>query len=398
MIHLRTLRAASPSHLKGKRVLVRVDFNVPLRDGVITDDSRITAVLPTLRYLVEQGSKVIIMTHLGRPDGKVVSSLKLDPVAKHLSDVFDQEVIKAPNCVGSEVHDIVKRMKMGDVVLLENTRFFPEDEANDPFFSKELASLGDVFVNDAFGVAHRAHASTYGVAELLPSYAGLLLEHEVQALSHLLDDVVQKPFVMIFGGAKIKDKLGVIRHFLERADTILVGGGIANTFLAAQGFGVGASLYEPDMLNVARDTLLDAEKHHDRFGVPDDVVCADEISDDAETVTVPVSDVIGSMRILDIGRRTVRRYCDLIARAGTVVWNGPMGLFEMKPFADGSRLIAEAVSQSTAATYIGGGDTLKMLDAFEIPESNFTHVSTGGGAMLKFLEGEELPVLRVLAR
>lgn len=393
---LRTLRSAPSSQLKGKRVLVRVDFNVPLTGGHVSDDARITAVLPTLRYLVEQGSKVVIMTHLGRPEGKVVDELKLDPIAAHLSDVFNQAVIKAPNCIGPEVESIVKQMKMGDVVLLENTRFFPEDELNDPLFSGKLASLADVFVNDAFGVAHRAHASTYGVACLLPSYAGLLLEHEVRELSHLLNDAVEKPFVMIFGGAKIKDKLGVIQNFLERADTILVGGGIANTFLAAEGFDVGSSLYEPDMLDIARDTLADAEKHHDRFGVPEDVVCADLISEHAQSLDLPVSDVIGEMKILDVGRSTVRRYCDLIAKARTVVWNGPMGLFELKPFAQGSRLIAEAVAQSPAATYIGGGDTLKMLEAFGIPESKFTHVSTGGGAMLKFLEGKELPVLKVL--
>lgn len=392
---MKKLRTLKEGNFKNKKVLVRVDFNVSLKNGVVQDDIRIKNVIPTLQYLIDKGACLILISHLGRPKDKADPALSLKPVADCLSKLLKKKIKHISDCIGENAFRASKKMKSGDILMLENIRFYKEEQLCDDKFSKKLASLGDVFVNDAFGVAHRKHASTYGIAKFLPSYAGLLVEKEIEMLSSLLKDV-ERPFTMIFGGAKIKDKIGVITSFLGKTDYILVGGGIANTFLSAQGFDIGKSLYEPEMISSAQDIMLDSEKHRGEFMVPSDVLVADEISEKADTADIPVEDVIGDMRILDIGKLTTAKYCDIIKKSKTVVWNGPMGLFEIKPFAKGSAAIAKAVISSKAKSYVGGGDTLDLLRVFKINEKKITHVSTGGGAMLEFLEGKELPALAVL--
>lgn len=392
---MKKLRTLKEGDFKNKKVIVRVDFNVSLKNGVVQDDTRIKSVIPTLKYLTDKGARLILISHLGRPKDRPDPALSLKPVAACLSKLFGKDIHHINDCIGKDAFNASKKMKKGDILMLENIRFYKEEQSCDDKFSKKLASLGDVFVNDAFGVAHRKHASTYGIAKYLPSYAGLLVEKEIKMLSSLLKEV-QRPFTMIFGGAKIKDKIGVITSFLGKTDYILVGGGIANTFLAAQGFDIGKSLYEPEMIDAAQDIMLDSEKHKGEFIVPSDALVADEISEKADTADIPVEDVIGDMRILDIGKLTTEKYCNIIKKSKTVVWNGPMGLFEIKPFAKGSAAIAKAIISSKAKSYVGGGDTLDLLRAFKIDEKKITHVSTGGGAMLEFLEGKKLPALTVL--
>lgn len=382
--------------LNGKKVLVRVDFNVPLEDGKVADDTRIQATLPTIHHLIENKAKVILMTHLGRPDGKVVDELKLDPVADYLSKLLSQPVRKLNECVGDKVKAAVDKMDPGDVIMLENTRFHIEEENCDENFSKQLADLGDIFIIDSFGTAHRKHASTYGIAKYIPAYAGLLMEKEINALTEITKET-PSPLTIIMGGSKIETKIGLMRNFLNRTDYFLVGGGLANTFLSASGFNVGKSLYEADKTELAQEIMLESEVLEGEFLLPEDVIVADEISDDAKTLDLPVRDVIGDMQILDMGKKTLEKFEEVIAKSKTIIWNGPVGVFEKKPFSEGTRRIAQAVANAKdAKTIIGGGDTIDAIKEFGIDLNSFTHVSTGGGAMLQFLEGTELPGVKIV--
>ena len=377
--------------VKGKRVLVRVDFNVPLENGEVADDTRIRAVLPTIQYLLEQGSAVILMSHLGRPEGQVQDDLRLDPVGRRLSELLGQEVAKVDDCVGPEVERATKSLQPGQVLLLENLRFHPEEEENDQGFARQLASLADVYVNDAFGAAHRGHASTTGVTEYLPSVAGLLMEQELQMLGEALANPT-RPFVAVLGGAKVSGKIGVIRSLLSKVDLLLVGGGMANTFLKAQGLEVGKSLVDNDSLAVARDMLEQAGK---RLVLPVDVVVADAFAADARARTVSAEAVPRGWLILDIGPRTVSLFEKKLSTAGTVVWNGPMGVFEFPRFAAGTRALAESLARSQATTIVGGGDSAAAVRQAGL-EDKMTFVSTGGGASLMFLEGNSLPGVEAL--
>lgn len=385
--------------VQGKRVLLRVDFNVPLDDdGRITDATRLEASLPTVKHLVERGARVILMSHIGRPDPEHQDPhLKTDAVAKAFGDLLDKPVLKVDGCVGPEVEAVVEAMKDGDVMMLENTRFFKGEKKSDPEFTKALARLGDLFVNDAFGTAHRADASTAGLADYLPAYAGLLLQREIDALTPLLQGAA-RPLVLIVGGAKIDTKIGVLKNFIEKADTFLIGGGLANTFLYAQGLDVGQSLCEKEKVDVAKEIMDAAAAHHEKFVLPEDVIVSTEIRKDARTQDIPATEVHGEMRILDIGSRSIEKFVRLIESAATVVWNGPPGLYEMKPFERGTRMLAKAVSQTKATTIIGGGDTIDAIKKFGHSFDEFDHVSTGGGAMLEFLEGKHLPGIEAVRK
>lgn len=382
--------------IKGKRILVRVDFNAPVDSkGRVTEDSRIRKALPTIKYLHEKGAKLILMSHYGRPEGKVVDEFRLDPIVPVISKFMNRKVRKLDDCIGPAVTKAVKNMKNGDIILLENTRFYPGEEENKMSFAKSLASLGEIFVNDGFGVLHRAHASTAGIAKYLPSYMGLLVENEINVLSHLLAEP-HRPYTIIFGGAKIKDKIGLIRKFLSKADYILVGGGLANTFLAATGYDVGQSLYERDKIKVAQEIMLQAEKSKVKFLLPEDVVVASTPNDKAITMDIPAEDVEGDMKIFDIGKKTIEKYCKIIEKSKTIFWNGPVGLYEYKPFEKGTQAIATAIAKNKGTTVVGGGDSVDALKRFKFHEKHFTHISTGGGASLEFLEGKELPGIKVL--
>ncbi len=389
---MKKLKTLHHADVKGKRVLVRVDFNVPLDEkGKVTDTTRLEAALPTIQHLLDDGARVILKSHLGRPDpDKPDPKLKMDEIAKEFSKLLDKPVKKLDECVGSKVKKAAMALKDGEIMMLENTRFYHEEKKNDLKFAKELADLGEIFVNDAFGTAHRAHASTHGVTEHLPAHAGLLLEKEIEVLTPLLDDL-DGPLVLIVGGAKIDTKIGILQSFVEKADIFLMGGGLANTFLKASGFDVGESLCQDDKRDTAQEIMLEADKYGEKFYLPSDVVVASEISDTAQTLILPVEDIAGDMKILDIGLDTLETYIRIIEEAEIVVWNGPLGLYEKTPFARGTREIAKAVAKTNATTILGGGDTIDAVKKFGHDFIDFDHVSTGGGAMLEFLEGKVLP-------
>ena len=385
-------KTVSDIDVAGKRVLVRVDFNVPLENGTVSDDTRIRAALPTIQYLIDNKAKTILCSHLGRPKGKPDPAYSLRPVGACLSQLLKREVQTAPDCVGPAVQNLVSTMQPGDVLLLENLRFHREEEANEAGFAQALASLADVYVNDAFGSAHRAHASTAGVTKRLPAVAGFLMERELNFLGRALTNPTP-PFVAILGGAKVSDKIAVIENLLSKVDRLLIGGGMANTFLRAQGKEVGQSLVENDKLEVARDLL---QKGASKLILPVDVVIADQFDANAQRRTVAVDAVPSDWRILDIGPKTVDRFKEHLHGARTVVWNGPMGVFEMTPFAAGTFAIARALAElSGATTIVGGGDSAAAVEQAGVAE-RITHISTGGGASLEFLEGRELPGVAVL--
>jgi len=378
--------------VKGKRVLVRVDFNVPLKDGAVADDRRIRAALPTIQYLLDHGAAVVLMSHLGRPKGEPKPEFRMAPVADRLSQLLGKPVTMLDDCVGPQVESAVKAMNPGDMILLENTRFKPGETKNDPALAAGLARLGDVYVNDAFGAAHRAHASTAGVAQELPAVAGFLMEKELNYLGRALADP-EPPFLAVLGGAKISDKIGVIQNLLSKVDSLIIGGGMANTFFKAQGLDVGESLVEDEALDTARE-LLDSAG--DRLVLPVDCVVADRFAADAESKVVPVDQVPDGWRILDIGPASVAHFSNRLAAAKTVVWNGPMGVFEFPRFAQGTFAVARALAGlEGATTIIGGGDSAAAVEQSGLADK-MSHISTGGGASLEFLEGKELPGVAAL--
>lgn len=382
--------------LQGKRVLVRVDFNVPTDDdGRITDDTRIRAALPTIKYIIEHGGKAILMSHFGRPKGKPEDKYRLDRIAERLGELLGKPVKKLDEAVGPAVAAAVGAMKEGDVILLENVRFYPGEEKNDPGFAKELASLGDVYINDAFGAAHRAHASTAGVAQYLPSAAGFLMGKEIGTMGKALENP-DRPFVAILGGKKVADKIGVINNLLTKVDTLIIGGAMAYTFLKAKGYNIGNSILDAENVDYAKDMMAKAAASGVKLLLPVDVVVARELSEEAEHKVVPADQIPDGWEGLDIGPKTRQLFADAVKGAGTVVWNGPMGVFELAPFAAGTKAVAEAVAASGGTTIIGGGDSAAAVEQMGLADK-MTHVSTGGGASLEFLEGKELPGVAALS-
>src|SRR6187200_2256980 len=389
-----TVRDFDPAR---KRVLVRVDFNVPIEDGRVKDDSRIRAALPTIRYLLGHDAIVILMSHLDRPNGKVVESMRLRPVAQRLSELLRWPVPITGDALGIGTRDAVARLKTGQILMLENLRFHAEEEKNDPDFAEELASYGEIYVNDAFGTAHRAHASTVGVAKLLPAYAGFLMEREIAVLSKLLENP-EHPFAAIIGGAKVSDKIKVLKHLLSKVDILIIGGGMANTFLLAQGKSIGKSLAEPDRVDDARRILATAEANGVRVVLPVDVIVAKEVTRGTEYKTLPAEKIPASWHIVDLGKASQDLMVEALRDARTVFWNGPLGVFEIPSFAHGTKAVARMLAERAdagATVIVGGGDSVAAVTQQGLAD-RMTHISTGGGASLEFLEGRELPGVTVL--
>ncbi|UCB47542.1 MAG: phosphoglycerate kinase [Spirochaetota bacterium] len=381
--------------LHGKRVIMRVDFNVPL-DGEknITDDTRIRAALPTIEYLIEQETKLILMSHLGRPNGQIKPELRLSPVGYKLTELLGKEVIVCKDAIGEETSKIISGMQIGDVSILENLRFHKEEETNDPEFAKQLAGYADIYVNDAFGTAHRAHASTQGIAQFLPAYAGFLMEKEINFLGKLLYQPVQ-PYIAIIGGAKVSTKIGVLEKLIERVSVLIIGGGMCYTFLKAKGFEVGNSLVETDKVNFAFELIKKADEKKIKMLLPVDHIITDKIEDDARGRLCDTKAIPSQMIGVDIGPKTIRAFKKEIKEGKTILWNGPMGVFEIERFAKGTMQIAKALASSRGTTVVGGGDSVSAINQIGVAD-RITHVSTGGGASLEFLEGKELPGVTAL--
>ncbi|PQD95300.1 phosphoglycerate kinase [Pradoshia eiseniae] len=375
--------------VKGKKVFCRVDFNVPMQNGTITDDTRIRAALPTIQYLVEQGAKVILASHMGRPKGEVKEELRLTPVAVKLSELLGKEVAKADEAYGEAVKAQIEKMNDGDVLLLENVRFYPGEEKNDPELAKEFAALADIFVNDAFGAAHRAHASTEGIAKHIPAVSGFLMQKELDVLGKAMSNP-ERPFTAIIGGAKVKDKIGVIENLLDKVDNLIIGGGLAYTFIKAKGYEIGTSLLEEDKIDLAKSFMQKAEEKGVKFYMPIDAVIAPEFGENVESKVVDIDAIPADWMSLDIGPKTVELYADVIKNSKLVIWNGPMGVFEFDKFANGTKGVAQALADSDAFSVVGGGDSAAAAEKFHLAEK-MSHISTGGGASLEFIEGKELP-------
>lgn len=375
--------------VKGKRVFVRVDFNVPLEDGKITDDTRIRETLPTIQYLTEQGAKIILASHLGRPKGEVVESMRLTPAATRLSELLGKPVKKLDESIGEQVQAEINRMNDGDIVVLENVRFHKGEEKNDPELAKAFAALADVYVNDAFGAAHRAHASTEGIAHHLPAVSGLLMEKELSVLGKALSNP-ERPFTSIIGGSKVKDKIDVINKMLEISDNVIIGGGLAYTFFKAQGYEIGQSLCDNEKLDVALGFIEKAKQLGKNFYLPVDIVVSDDFSADANTKIVAVDEIPADWEGIDIGPKSREIYADVIKNSKLIVWNGPMGVFEIEPFSHGTREVAQACAETEGYTVIGGGDSAAAVEKFHLKDK-MDHISTGGGASLEFMEGKQLP-------
>jgi phosphoglycerate kinase len=378
----------------GKSVFCRVDFNVPMENGAVTDDTRIKAALPTIKHLVEKGAKVILASHLGRPKGEVKDELRLDPVAQRLSDLLDKEVSKTDQVHGKEVNEAIDNLTDGDVLLIENVRFESGEEKNDPELAKAFASMADVYVNDAFGAAHRAHASTEGVAKHLPAVAGLLLERELEVLGKSLSDP-ERPFTAIIGGAKVKDKIGVIDNLLDKVDNLIIGGGLAYTFVKAQGYEIGKSLLEEDKIDLAKEFMQKAKDKGVNMVMPVDVIVADDFSEDANKKEVAIDAIPADWEALDIGPKTREKYQQIVKESKLIIWNGPMGVFELNAFAGGTKAVGEALAEGEGFSIIGGGDSAAAVEKFGLADK-MDHISTGGGASLEFMEGKELPGVAAL--
>lgn len=380
----------------GKRVVIRVDFNVPVKDGVVTDDTRIKAALPTINYLLDHGASLVVMSHFGRPKGKKNPEFSMAPIAKKFQEDLGKKVTLAPDVIGPEVEKEVKSLKKGDVLLLENVRFYPQEEANDPEFAKTLASYGDVYVNDAFGTAHRAHASTEGVAHYLPSFAGLLIEKEVKFMAPLLENP-EHPFVVIIGGSKVSSKISVLESMLKTCDTIVIGGGMAYTFQAVLGHKIGKSLVEPDFFDTAKEFLAKAKEKGVKVILPVDNQCGDSFDENTPKTYIDGVEIPDDKMGMDIGPKTVALIKDALKDAKSVVWNGPMGVFEFANFAQGTQEVAMALAECKGITVVGGGDSVAAINKFHLADK-VSHVSTGGGASLEFLEGKNLPGIAALEK
>lgn len=386
------LKTINQINLSGTKVLLRADLNVPIKNGKVTDATRIEGIKATVEFILKAGASLAICSHLGRPDGKPNPEYSLNQITYTLAEILGYQITFIDDCIDPNIAD---KLNPNQVLLLENTRFYTEEEANDPEFSAKLAAPFDIFINDAFGTTHRAHASTEGITHYLPAYAGLLIQKEVETMSPLLSEC-PKPLTVVIGGAKIDTKIGIIQNFIGKAENILIGGALANTFLLAEGYNVGKSLVEEDKVELAREIMLQAETNNTSLLIPSDLILADEISSDAQTVDLPPEDITSNMMILDIGANTISNYATIIKASQTVIANGPMGLYEHLPFAQGTIQVLQAIADCKGTTIIGGGDSIDAMNKYNISEQKFDHISTGGGAMIEFLEGKMLPGIKPL--